>query len=261
MMGINWLASYPKSGNTWVRFLLYSVMHGPPAKSVDIARKIPDIHRPLPFDPPETGPMLAKTHFACSPKHPKIDQSERAVLITRDPRDVLFSALNYRRLSGLTAQQMSDEQYARKFIAAGGDPVFLSLGYGTWRSHIESWQSQTDFPVHTVRYEDLKADPSANLSNILAFLGIEADDGAIDGAVRASSFESMRAMEIREKHQGAKGGKAQTLFVGTEGARQSGTYFMNTGGSGQTLTSISPALERAFNDVFSGPMEAHGYRV
>ena len=255
-MGLVWLASYPKSGNTWVRFLLYSVIFGPPTESLDIARKIPDIHRPLPFDPPAGERLIAKTHFAWSPKHPKAKLTERAVLITRDPRDVLFSALNYRRLSGMTPQQISDEQYARKFISLGGDPGFAQLGYGTWQSHIESWQQQTDFPVHTVRYEDLKSDTPAALRAILGFLSIEADDDAVEAAVRASAFDSMRALEIREKNA-----KSKSLFVGTEQARQAGTYFMNTGKTGQSLSDIDPDLQTAFENSFADPMKAHGYSV
>ena len=253
-MSIVWLASYPKSGNTWVRFLLYSVLYAPPAQSLDIARKIPDIHRPLPLDPPEGERLIVKTHFACSPSHPKIGQTRRAVLITRDPRDVLFSALNYRRLSGMTPQQMSDEQYARRFIAAGGDPGFGELGFGTWRSHIESWQGQTAFPVHTVRYEDLKADPGGHLRALLAFLDIDASDEAIDRALRASSFDAMRALEIREKSRDTR-----SLFIGDKASHQSRTYFMNSGKTGHRLSDIAPDLEAAFNTAFADAMRAHAY--
>ncbi len=258
-MGIVWLASYPKSGNTWVRFLLYGVMYDAPAQSLDIARKIPDIHRPLPFENADAKRLFVKTHFAFSAKHPKARQTERAVLIIRNPRDVLLSALNYRRLSGLTPQQTSDEQYARAFIAARGDPQFEALGYGTWPGHIRSWQSQSDFPVHTIRYEDLKDDTPGVLRGVLDFLEIEADDDAIERAVRASSFDAMRAMEIREKHQRAKDARKQSLFVGTESARQSGTYFMNSGKTGHTLAEIAPALQDAFDRNFADEMREFGY--
>lgn len=264
-MSVTWLASYPKSGNTWVRFLLYAAIYGPPKSSLDIARKIPDIHRQLPFDAPQDNRLLCKTHYACSPKHPKIDQTDRALLIIRDPRDVLFSALNYRRLAGLSVAQMTDEQYATRFIASMGDPDFASIGFGTWESHIRSWQNNKAFPVHTVKYEDLKADPSDALKDIGAFLGHSFTDDAIKAAVRSSSFDSMRAMEIREKHQLAKKSKSntqsQSLFVGTENARQAKTYFMNTGNSGQSLASISPKVERAFNDAFAPSMEEFGYTL
>ncbi len=268
-MSITWIASYPKSGNTWVRFLMYSAMYGPPKESLDISRKIPDIHRPIPFDAPDDNKLICKTHYAFSPKHPKADQSTRAILIYRDPRDVFFSALNYRRLSGLTQQQMSDELYAKRYIATKGDPDFLSLGFGTWESHIQSWKNNDQFPVLSIKYEDLKSDPAVALRSIGEFIDHTFDDDSIAAAVKASSFDSMRAMEIREKHQAAKSSskpsakktQPQSLFVGTEGARQSKTFFMNTGKSGQSLASISPAVERAFNEAFAPAMESLGYSV
>lgn len=255
-MGIVWLASYPKSGNTWLRFLLYSVMHGPPTQSLDIARKIPDIHRPLPTDVMNDQRIIAKSHYAFSEKHPKAPDTERAVLIIRHPRDVLFSALNYRRLAGLTTAQMSDAQYARLFIAHKGDPEFNAQGFGTWEGHIQSWNNQTDFPIHLVRYEELKSDTAAHLRAVLDFLEIEASQSAIDKAIQASSFDSMRAMEIREKHNSATNPKSQSLFVGNP---KSKTYFMNAGKTGHTLRSISPDLESAFNKSFAESMQRYGY--
>lgn len=263
-MSITWLASYPKSGNTWVRFLLYSAIYGPPTNSLDIAKKIPDIHRPIPFDPPPDGKLLCKTHYAYSPKHPKIDQTDRVVLIMRDPRDVLFSSLNYRRLAGMNEQQISDEHYAKSFIAHGGDPDFHAMGFGSWASHIQSWKNQTAFPVLTIRYEDLKSDTANIVRTIGEFLGHSFTDDAIEKAIKASSFDTMRAMEIREKHQQSKKSSSKSsgsLFIGTDHARQSKTFFMNTGKSGQSLASISPAIEEAFNARFGEVMTEMGYSL
>lgn len=258
-MSIVWLASYPKSGNTWLRFLLYSAMFGPPEQSLDIARKLPDVHRPLPTDVMNDERIIAKTHYMFTDRHPKAADTERAVLIVRHPRDVLFSALNYRRLSGLTTAQMPDAQYARHFIGSRGDPEFINQGFGTWEQHVNSWANQDSFPVHVLKYEQLKSDTANHLRAVLDFLEISADDNAIDAAVKASSFDAMRAMEIREKHQNAKNPGSQSLFVGTQQARQSGTYFMNTGKSGNSLRTISPDLEAAFNKAFAEPMQRFGY--
>ncbi len=262
-MNITWLASYPKSGNTWVRFLLHSAKYGQPKNSLDIAKKIPDIHRPIPFDPPEDGQVMCKSHFAFSSDHPKIDQTQRAVLIIRNPRDVLFSALNYRRLAGLTKEQMSDALYAKQFIAHGGDPDFHSRGFGSWESHIRSWKNQDQFPVFTIRYEQLKSDAATALQDIGEFMGESFDDQTIENAVKASSFDSMRAMEIREKHQLAKKSSASkqpgSLFIGTDQARQSKTFFMNTGKTGQSLGAISPSLEKAFDARFHDAMVEFGF--
>ncbi len=115
-MGITWLASYPKSGNTWVRFILSNAIFGPADKSIDVNRRIPDLHRRLPDDrlaragdgSDDGAPLLAKTHFELSDAHPELSRTDRALHIVRNPRDVLLSALNYRRLNGVTEAQLSD---------------------------------------------------------------------------------------------------------------------------------------------------------
>ena len=264
-MNITWLASYPKSGNTWVRFLLYSAIFGPPKNSLDIAGKFPDLHRPIPFDLPDDKRLISKTHFEFTAKHPKANESKRAILIIRDPRDVFFSVLNYRRLSGVTPERISDEAFAQQFISAKGDPNFKAMGFGTLESHARSWQEHTDFPVLTIKYEDLKSNTSAKLKEIGAFIGYDFTDDALDAAVKASTFDSMRAMEIREKHHQAKktqpGNQPQSLFVGTETARQSKIYFMNTGKSGQSLATISTEIQQAFSEVFGPFMQSQGYPI
>ena len=253
-----WLASYPKCGNTWVRFMLFSYLYGPPKASLEVARKIPDLHRPLPVDPPEPGSaMLAKTHLMLTDRHPRLAQTERAIHVIRDPRDVALSALHYRKLGG--AERLDEAGYLRSFIRAGGDPDWLAQGFGTWASHARSWRGTERFPVLAVRYEDLKADPRAELARMVAFLGEPTDEARAAEAVRASSFESMRALEIREKHQGARGAGDKRLFVGDAKATRRGVYFINKGASGQSLDGVAKGLDDAFERAFGADLAAFGY--
>lgn len=258
-MRIVWLASYPKSGNTWVRFLVYTLLHGPPKQSIDVSRRIPDLHRRIPFAPPESGPLFAKTHLALSERHPKLAETERAVHIIRHPKDVLLSALNYRRLNGATEVELSSRGYAESFIKAGGDPAWAQQGHGTWASHAESWTATDRFPVLTVRYEDLKADAAAGLRTIAEFCSIDADDARIAAAVRAASFDALRALEVREKASPPKAQPAERLFVGTRDAAKGGRFFMNAGKTGQTLDPIAPGLDAAFDAAFGEALARHGY--
>ena len=100
---IIWLASYPKSGNTWVRFFLYSYYVGIPMKSGDINHKIPDIHSTPELLQSAENRIFCKTHFLASDKHPHIKDTAGIIYLLRHPRDVLLSNLNYFYLTGHSA--------------------------------------------------------------------------------------------------------------------------------------------------------------
>ena len=258
--GVVWLASYPKCGNTWVRFMLYAALYRPPETSIEVTRKIPDLHRPLPVDPPRPGrPMLAKTHLMLTERHPKLGDTRRAIHVIRNPRDVALSALNYRRLATGDDKSLDEAAYLATFIRAGGDPDWQRQGFGTWAAHARSWRETDRFEVLPVRYEDLKEDPRAVLVSMLAFLDEPADDDRVDAAVKAASFESMRAMEIREKQQTGKDAAAKRLFVGDAKAARKGVFFINKGRSGQSLDAIRPGLDAAFDRAFGEDLAAFGY--
>lgn len=263
---ILWLASYPKSGNTWLRFLLRAAVLGPPTDSIQVSQSIPDLHRPLPTDDSAAsfGPVRPiKTHFALTPEHPMLDRTARAVYVLRNPRDVLLSGLNYARLSGGGKPSRGDDlAYARAFIARGGDPAFEAQGFGTWASHARSWRA-AGFPVHTIRYEDLQADAGGALRGVLGFISEDlsagVSDDAVARAVKASSFDNLRALEVREKHDKGKQSLTRRLFVGDQAAVRQGAFFMNSGKSGQRLDTIAPGLDAAFDAAFADSLREFGY--
>ena len=258
-MDIVWIASYPKSGNTWVRFLLYSALFAPPKSAADVPAKIPDIHRQLPFETPSSGPLYMKTHFELTNKHPQLNQTCKAIHIIRNPRDVMISALNYRSLTNETNKPFPTEKFIKAYLKHGCDQHWKKMGFGSWATHARSWRSTKDFPVLPLRYEDLKADPKSELIKILDFLDISKTDQEIEQAVKASSFDSMKALEIREKKMGKPNSAANHFFVGTQNATRKGIYFMNKGLSNQSLDGLMPGLDDRFNARFSGELEEFGY--
>ncbi|MFI4897427.1 MAG: sulfotransferase domain-containing protein [Phycisphaerales bacterium JB059] len=260
-MGITWLASYPKSGNTWVRFILSNALYGPTERSIDVNRRIPDMHRRLPDDrlnaPDDGAPLLAKTHFELTGAHPELSRTDRALHIVRNPRDVLLSALNYRRLNGVTPAQLSDKAYAEMFIRAGGDPTWKQQKFGTWASHAASWTGTDAFPVRTIRYEDLKADTMGVMRDAIDFMGLQIDDATLERAIKASSFESLRAIEIREK---ADPKRKDGLFLGDTRTSRQGVFFMNKGLTGQSLDkAIAPGLDAMLDAALGDVPARFGY--
>jgi hypothetical protein len=256
---IVWLASYPKSGNTWLRFMIYAALYGPPKHSADVPSKIQDIHRPMPTNLDQDGPLYIKTHFELTDQHPQLDNTLKAIHIIRNPKDVLLSALNYHKLTGEGAWSITKKHYAKSFIKLGGDPVFAKHGYGTWVTHARSWHANTNFPVLHLRYEDLKADPHTQLSTILDFLDIKRTPDEIKDAIKASSFDAMRALEIREKQADKTNDLSKRLFVGSNNATRKGIYFMNKGKTNQSLDQLAPGLDAQFNAALKDQLQEFGY--
>lgn len=254
-----WLASYPKSGNTWVRFLIYQYFHGAAASSIDITRFIPGFHNRNQmksaglFD----GAMFIKTHFPLGPHIPSHEGAIGCIYVVRHPRDVILSCLNYARLTGMLSdsQGIADEAYVRSFLALGGAAEYLKLQFGTFENHYKSWLDQSAIPTLLVRYEDLKSEPARQLSRIIAFLGHEPDAAKVEQSVALSSFERLQAMEISEKEAGSD----QRLFVGSTDQMKKGRLFMNKGQSGRSLDPIAAGLDRAVEQRFADAIRRFGY--
>lgn len=251
-MRVVWLASYPKSGNTWVRFLLHHYLWGEPGNSLELNRRIPDLHRPAGRIDPSGDRIFVKTHFLLHEKLPYLALTERAIYIKRNPRDVLLSGMNYAKLEN--PGSFDDAAYARAFIEQGGDPAWIGMGFGTWAAHAESWTATERFPVHVTSYEAMKSDTAAELRSMLEFVGESPDEERIERAVRLSDFARMREIERREK---ARGG--ESLFRGGKGSLARNAMFMNTGATGQSLAPIEPTLDAEFDEAFAPHLRRFGY--
>lgn len=264
-----WLASYPKCGNTWLRFLLASYFFGPPQSSVEVGERIPDLHkiRTIPpvaghnlglgIVPPGRKVVFAKTHLLASHRHPHWAQTAAAIIVTRNPSDVLLSNLNYLRLdSGGQGSEVSDEQYARIFVKLGGDPRWRDIGFGTLDQHLASWQSITSFPRVAIRYEDLKLDTLGTMRRVITFLrpNVGVNEARLLKAVEGSSFERMRELEVAEKAAGKR-----TLFEGSAVKARRGETFVRNGKVSQGLSHIAPDLDQLCEERFAHFMDNVGY--
>jgi hypothetical protein len=188
------LTSYPRSGNTWCRFLLGNLVYrDEPMTFLNLERRIPDMYvhadremRNLP------RPRIIKSHECFEPRYQKI------VYIVRDPRDVAISNYHWEMKKGSFRDQFSIEQFVPKWMESYYWPRL-----GCWADHVTSWLSTREghsgFVV--VRYEDLQADPIRELAKIAPLLGIEPTPDRLNHAVEFSSADRMREME---KNQAGK---------------------------------------------------------
>ncbi len=203
---IVWIASYPKSGNTWVRFMACNLLFGRQDSASGLAKAAPDIHElGESFEAPAG---LLKTHFAFSSSLPFAERTAAAIYVVRDPADVLASNFFYaqRSAQGYDDSPAAFSQYFDKFIEHGGDPRWIQLGMGSWEHNVLSWlKTPHPFPVLRIRYEDLSADPMSACRALAQMLRPDSSAEQIRQAVLDSSFARMREVEradIREKRIG-----------------------------------------------------------
>jgi len=203
------LVSYPKSGNTWVRFLLANLLY--PDETVDFA----NINRLLP------APGVSSKRFLRSLPRPRILKSHepfdvrfrKVIYLVRDPRDVAVSEYHFDLKKRYIEPDVSLEQFVKRFIAG------QTSSYGSWWEHAASWiAARHGNPAFLlVRYEDLLSDSIGETAKIAEFLGVQAGTERLTAAVERSSADRMRKLEKRQADQwtGTKNTRKEIPFVRT----------------------------------------------
>lgn len=224
MGGFCWIASYPKSGNTWMRLMLQRLVAGeatdlqsqrhfaPLAGTAsDIARYLdipasdltedelielrPDLARTMAQATPET--LFRKVHdcWGRTPSGQLLFPPEvtlASLYLVRDPRDVAVSLAHHidRTIDEAIASMAEPVRLAPK--RESGIVMIQSLS--SWSEHVRSWRDADPAPL-LIRYEDLRADPALWLTRAAAHCRIAAPPGAIAAAVAATGFARLQAEE------------------------------------------------------------------
>lgn len=180
------LASYPRSGNTMLRFVLAEAMTGVPSSFETIQRTIPEIGVHGQAYSVLSGPgRLIKTHETY--RH----QYRRAIYIVRDVRDVMLSS--FARESALDLLHIRNlDDYVRPFMRG------KMTRFGSWQRHVEGWMNSPlakNGNLLVLSFEKMRQDLEGTVAECLEFLGKRAESSAIQAAIRNNSLERMRAKE------------------------------------------------------------------
>jgi hypothetical protein len=189
------VVSYPRSGNTWTRFLIANLVF--PSESVtfaNIERLIPDTssqsNRALKRTP---RPRIIKSHTYFDPRY------RRVLYIVRDPRDLVLSYYDFQRKN----RQIADDYPLADFVDDFVNGRMISADMGSWGENVASWiytrQNHSGFLL--TRYEDMKSDTQQELTRIASFLSLEPTPERLNQAIQASSVERMREMERTQSDQ------------------------------------------------------------
>ena len=182
------IVSYPRSGNTWTRFLIGNLLSDDEPVTFDnIKHRIPDIYKSTAYALRAVPrPRFLKSHEYFDPRYPKV------IYIARDPRDVAVSYYHYSRKTRYLDDSDPIENFVEDFVAG---KVFT---VGSWAENVGSWiGAKMDDPDRflLLRYEDLIADTVDELKKMVKFLGINIPDTRINAAVELSTAAQMQAIE------------------------------------------------------------------
>jgi len=241
------LVSYPRSGNTWTRFLLGNLLYpNEPVSFSNIESRIPEIYFNRDrFLRQRPRPRVLKSHECFQPHYPRV------IYLVRDPRDVAVSFYHH----NVKARNIPDgypmASFVSRFVAGEFDPKF-----GSWRDNVLSWTSlrSGNLTFLMLRYEDMKRDPIAGLMSVVEFLErcsfpkISSRPEALQRAVELSSPERMRALEKEE------GGR----WVLTKETR-SDKPFVRSATSGGWKSQLAPESVAAIESAWGDLMRTLGY--
>jgi hypothetical protein len=209
------LTEYPKSGNTWLKFLLYELFTGQPA-GFEIVGQFFNNYAKVPRVLPDRGRVIA-TH------EPYRGELKRAIYLSRDPRDVVLSEYAYMKGLGLFTKDL--DAFIRTFLRGRVN------GYGSWQAHVDGWLDAADagkVKLFLVRYEEMRKNPEAALAAVAGFCGFRVDPAAIHLAVEGNSIERMREKEDAARQWASAHGVKGPLRP-MVGSPQDGNRFVREG--------------------------------
>ncbi|HKY95672.1 MAG TPA: sulfotransferase domain-containing protein [Kiloniellales bacterium] len=273
---IVWIASYPRSGNTWVRYFLMTLVGRLRGETAP-----PDINRlyrfstwdalniwwakplgKLPSDAskPEVaalrtrvqaeiaaeGPPInfVKTHSlrGRSHGHPTINPAVTAgaVYLVRNPLDIAVSSARYLNLSPEAAVQRLNERGYETFNQGAG----VYEPYGSWSENVESWTARGEPVVLVLRYEDLLEKAEESFGRLARHVGLKPPPAALRAAIEASAFARMAEQE-----------KTKTFIERPPSARR----FFESGRAGQWQEGLPAELAESIVKAHGPTMRRFGY--
>lgn len=258
---IVWLASYPRSGNTWVRFLIYNLVHGKPIFSRQVQEFIPSFHKGIEAAHFAADYTIVKSHLRYTENMPLNPCSARAIYVYRNPLDVMASNIGYamRWVSDALAPTERRRQLlglAEEFVAHRGFLGWREMGMGSWDENVESWTGAAlPFAVLTIRYEDARSEPAKFVEQLCNFLGLARTAYERAEAIRNCSVDAMSAMEESEIANGWPG-----LFLGERPVGGSDSWrFVGHARSGTLKASLPEGLMNRASAAFAPFLRKYGY--
>jgi len=234
MGAIIWLASYPKSGNTWLRAFLFNLLRNPPRPASinelddfclgessggwyvhragrplagmemrELMALRPLVHRDFTRAFPDS--VFVKTHNfmgeCCDVPLHTMEVTAGAIYVVRNPLDVVISMSDHFGIDlDAAIARLGDPQAATEVTEEHAAEF-----HADWSTHVSSWTAAPSPSLHVMRYEDMLDRPNRTFRGLATFLGLTPPNDRLRKAIKFSSFDTLKAQEretgFRERSQ------------------------------------------------------------
>jgi hypothetical protein len=236
------IVSYPKSGNTWTRFLVASLIHNAePMTFLKADKVIPSIDsQSRSFFKSLPRPRVIKSHFPFDPTY------KRVIYIVRDPKDVAVSQYHYQIKRKVLQDGHPIDEWIGRYVAGETCP------YGSWGENVGSWLAarQNDPGFLLLRYEDMIRQTEVELIKVAQFLGIDPTPERIQWAIGQSTADRMRKLEQKEAGQ----------WESTKDTRKD-KFFVRSAKAGEGKATLSAAAISQIESAWGPLMQWLGYET
>ena len=189
------IATFPKSGTTWLQNTVYNLVGCPNGPIERIDRTVPwlqDVGVTLEDIEKMKGPRVFKTHDYWSWMPEKLRETANFIYCSRNPKDQAVSYFHHlqnmkdtykEKCSDMTFNEYFDQIYSKKDVAE----------FGLWEDHYLEWLGQTSRKnILFLTYEDMKENSQREIRKMSEFLGLSVDEQRITDTLNKSRFEHMR---------------------------------------------------------------------
>lgn len=258
---IIWLASYPKSGNTWFRSFLTALKSDFEAFNINELKtdgifsgkesleNVLDVEADFLYQNEiEQFQRIAWNFISSSSKNKKfvkihdaftyVNENEgktlipeegtfKAVYFVRNPYDVVPSLANHNGKGIESTVAFINDSHAsfintNKKKNRAANQFYQHLG--TWNEHVKSWLERPRFPVLFIRYEDMKMSPFDTFKKAIEFMELDYSDEQILLALEMTKFENLRK---QEEERGFREKSTKTKFFFNKGEMNYGKSLLS----------------------------------
>ena len=244
---IVWIASYPKSGNTYLRSFLASYYYSLDGKfefdQLENIRQFPNLNfsKSKMFTPEDASRNwiinqraffnidnfhLVKTHNCLYPfkgnNFTSVRETLGAIYIVRDPRNVITSLTHHYSLDYKKALNNMVNERAT-LVETSFDKDFSNFTFlNSWSNHYKSWKNNSTFKVLFIKYEDLETNKEETFKKVILFIesckkeSSDFKEKKFLNSIKSTNFNNLKNKELnegfKESVRSPKNGKKKNFF-------------------------------------------------